>query len=84
MARHARQSRSSCGGMARYIEVPMNKDQVAGKAKEVAGKVQQAVGETTGSASQQIKGGAKQVEGKVQKGVGDVKEAVKDADRKTR
>lgn len=62
----------------------MNKDQVEGKAKEVAGKVQQTVGEATGSASQQIKGGAKQVEGKVQKGVGDVKDSVKEADRKTR
>jgi uncharacterized protein YjbJ (UPF0337 family) len=62
----------------------MNKDQVTGKAKEVAGKVQQSVGEATGSTTQQIKGGAKQVEGKIQQGVGDVKESLKDADRKTR
>ena len=62
----------------------MNKDQVTGKAKEIAGKVQQGVGEATGSTSQQIKGGAKQVEGKIQQGVGDVKESVKDADRRTR
>ena len=71
-------------GIARNIEVVMNKDHVAGKAKEVTGKVQQTVGEATGSASQQIKGGAKQVEGKVQQGVGDVKDTIKDADRKTR
>ena len=62
----------------------MNTDQIKGKAKDVAGKVQQKVGETTGSTSQQVKGMAKQVEGKVQKGVGDAAEAVKDADRKTR
>jgi uncharacterized protein YjbJ (UPF0337 family) len=62
----------------------MNTDQIKGKAKDVAGKVQQKVGEVTGSASQQVKGVAKQVEGKVQKGVGDATEAVKDADRKTR
>ena len=62
----------------------MNKDQIAGKAKEVAGKVQQNVGEATGSASQQIKGGAKQVEGKVQQGVGNAKESLNDADRRTR
>jgi uncharacterized protein YjbJ (UPF0337 family) len=62
----------------------MNKDQVTGKAKDVAGKVQRNVGEATGSASQQIKGGAKQVEGKVQQGVGDAKESLKDADRRTR
>ena len=62
----------------------MNKDQVTGKAKEIAGKVQQNVGEATGSTSQQIKGGAKQVEGKIQQGVGDAKESLKDADRQTR
>jgi uncharacterized protein YjbJ (UPF0337 family) len=62
----------------------MNTDQIKGKAKDVAGKVQQKVGEATGSTSQQVKGMAKQVEGKVQKGVGDAAEAVRDADRKTR
>jgi uncharacterized protein YjbJ (UPF0337 family) len=62
----------------------MNTDQIKGKAKDVAGKVQQKVGEATGSTGQQVKGMAKQVEGKVQKGVGDAAEAVKDADRKTR
>lgn len=57
----------------------MNKDQVAGKAKEVGGKVQQKVGEATGNESQQVKGLKNQVEGKVQKKVGDLKEAVDDA-----
>lgn len=57
----------------------MNKDQVKGTAKDIAGKVQQEVGELTGSEEQQVKGLAKQGEGKVQKGVGDAKEAVKDA-----
>jgi uncharacterized protein YjbJ (UPF0337 family) len=66
------------------METDMNTDQIKGKAKDVAGKVQQKVGEATGSTSQQVKGMAKQVEGKVQKGVGDAAEAVKDADRKTR
>jgi len=59
------------------LENEMNKDQVKGTAKDVAGKVQQKVGEVTGSASQQIKGAAKQVEGKVQKRVGDAEEAAK-------
>ena len=62
----------------------MNRDQIKGKAKDIAGKVQQKVGEVTGSASQQVKGTRKQVEGKVQKGFGDAAEALKDADRKTR
>ena len=62
----------------------MNRDQVKGKAKDIAGKVQQKVGEVTGNTSQQVKGVAKQVEGKVQKGLGDANKALKDADRKSR
>ena len=62
----------------------MNSNQAKGMAKDIAGKVQESVGEVTGSATEQVKGLAKQVEGKVQKGVGDAQEAVRDADRKTR
>ena len=53
----------------------MNRDQVKGTAKDVAGKVQRKVGEMTGNKSQQIKGAVKQVEGKVQKGAGDLEES---------
>jgi uncharacterized protein YjbJ (UPF0337 family) len=59
----------------------MNKDQVKGTAKDVAGKVQRKVGEVTGSTSQQIKGGAKQMEGKLQKGAGDAQQAAENADK---
>ena len=62
----------------------MNSNQVKGTAKDVAGKIQQKVGEATGSASQQVKGVGKQVEGKIQKGIGDVEEAAKDAKGKSR
>jgi uncharacterized protein YjbJ (UPF0337 family) len=62
----------------------MNRDQVAGSAKNIAGKVQQKVGETTGSAAEQVKGVGKQIEGTIQRNVGDVEEAAKDTDRKTR
>jgi len=62
----------------------MNRNHVEGTTKDVAGKVQQKVGEVTGSTSDQIKGVGKQIEGKVQKGVGNVQDAVEDADRKTR
>lgn len=55
----------------------MNKDQATGKAKDIAGKVQQQVGKVTGSTSQQVKGLKKQVEGKVQEAVGDLKAVVK-------
>lgn len=59
----------------------MNKDQVKGTVKDVAGKVQEKAGELTGSEKQQVKGLKNQVEGKVQKGYGDVKEAFKDANK---
>jgi uncharacterized protein YjbJ (UPF0337 family) len=57
----------------------MNKDQIAGKAKEIGGKIQQEAGELVGSSKQQAKGVANQVEGKVQKKVGDARDAVEDA-----
>jgi uncharacterized protein YjbJ (UPF0337 family) len=58
----------------------MNRDQVEGTAKDVAGKVQRKVGEATSNTSQEIKGGAKQVEGKVQRKAGDVENAADKAD----
>ena len=60
----------------------MNRDQVKGTAKDIAGKVQETVGQVTGNTSQQVKGVAKQVEGKVQKGIGDIKEAAKDIEKR--
>ncbi len=62
----------------------MNRDQVKGAAKNVAGKIQQKVGELTGNKTQQAKGLAKRVEGKVQKGAGNVEQALDQANRKTR
>ncbi len=56
----------------------MNKDQVKGAAKDVAGKVQEQTGKLIGSKKQQIKGLARQISGKVQKGAGDVKQSVED------
>lgn len=60
----------------------MNKDQIKGSVKDVAGKVQEKAGELTGSDKQQVKGLKNQVEGKIQKGVGDVKEAFDDAKKR--
>ncbi len=59
----------------------MNKDQVKGVAKDVAGKVQEQAGKLVGSKEQQVKGISKQISGKVQKGVGDVKQAVKNSNK---
>ena len=59
----------------------MNKDQVKGVAKNVAGKVQEEAGKLVGSKEQQIKGLSKQISGKAQESVGDVKQAVKDINK---
>ncbi len=56
----------------------MNKDQVKGVAKDIAGKIQEEAGRLVGSKEQQIKGLSKQIDGKVQKGVGDVKQSFED------
>jgi uncharacterized protein YjbJ (UPF0337 family) len=54
----------------------MNKNQVQGAAKDIAGKVQEEAGKLVGSKEQQIKGLSKQISGKAQKAVGDAKQAV--------
>ncbi len=58
----------------------MNKDQVKGTAKDVAGKIQRKAGEAVGNPEHQLKGAAKQAEGKTQKAYGDVKEDLRDSD----
>lgn len=58
----------------------MNKDQVEGKVKDIAGRVQRQAGEWTDDPEQQVKGAAKQAEGKVQNTWGKAKDA---ADRST-
>ena len=59
----------------------MNDDQVKGKAKDIAGRVERQVGEWTGDKEAEVKGAAKQVEGKVQNAWGNVKDAARDAKR---
>jgi uncharacterized protein YjbJ (UPF0337 family) len=56
----------------------MNKDQVKGVARDVAGKVQEQAGKLVGSKEQQIKGLSKQISGNVQKEVGDAKQSIED------
>ena len=53
----------------------MNKDQVAGKLKDVAGRVERQTGEWTGDTEKQAHGALKQAEGKVQNAWGNVKDA---------
>ena len=56
----------------------MNKDQVKGTVKDIAGKVQEKTGQALGSKEQQAKGIGKQVEGQTQKAKGNAKEMLKD------
>jgi uncharacterized protein YjbJ (UPF0337 family) len=55
----------------------INKDQVAGRAKEAVGKAQEVAGKAVGSLPEQAKGMANQVAGKAQAKFGDAKETVK-------
>jgi uncharacterized protein YjbJ (UPF0337 family) len=57
----------------------MNKNQVKGVAKEIAGKVQEEAGKLIDSKEQQAKGIGKQIAGKSEKAYGDAKEALKDS-----
>ena len=49
----------------------MNKDQVKGSVKEVAGKLQKNVGEIVGNPTQQARGAAKELQGQAQQVLGD-------------
>jgi uncharacterized protein YjbJ (UPF0337 family) len=53
----------------------MNKDEVKGQMKDVAGRIERQVGEWTGDPKKQAHGAAKQVEGKVQNAWGKIKDA---------
>lgn len=57
----------------------MNKDQIKGKIKEVAGEIQEHTGKAIGNKEQQAKGHKREMEGKVQQTAGHVKESIKDA-----
>jgi uncharacterized protein YjbJ (UPF0337 family) len=57
----------------------MNEDQVEGKVKDVAGRIERQAGEWTGDKEKQVDGAVKQVEGKVQNAWGNAKDAEKKA-----
>jgi uncharacterized protein YjbJ (UPF0337 family) len=61
----------------------MNKHQVKGAAKELAGKTQKTVGRMTGNQSMTAKGMTKQAAGKVQKSYGNAEESARKTTRKT-
>jgi uncharacterized protein YjbJ (UPF0337 family) len=60
----------------------MDKDRIAGSAKEIKGSVKETIGKATGDTKLQADGKADKVEGKVQNTIGGVKDAVRDALKK--
>ena len=60
----------------------MNKNQVKGALKDIAGKVQEEVGNLVGSKEQQVKGLGKQISGKAEKTYGDAKKVIKDSNKR--
>jgi uncharacterized protein YjbJ (UPF0337 family) len=60
----------------------MDKHQVKGAAKEVAGKIEKNTGKALNDRSMQAKGMAKEAAGKAQKKLGDAKDSLRDADRR--
>ncbi len=65
----------------------MNKDEVKGKMKDIAGRVERQTGEWTGDTEAQVHGAAKQAEGKIQNAWGEAKDAAKktnEPDKKVR
>ena len=60
----------------------MNKNQVRGAIKDVAGKVQEEFGKLVSSKEQQVKGLGKQISGKAEKTYGDAKEIIKDSSKR--
>lgn len=55
----------------------MDKDRIAGAAKEIKGSIKETIGKVTGDAKLKADGKADKVEGRVQNAVGGFKDALK-------
>ncbi len=60
----------------------INKDQVEGRVKEAAGKVQEVAGKAVGNTTQEIKGNVNKNVGAAQAKYGDIKSQVKDSSKR--
>jgi uncharacterized protein YjbJ (UPF0337 family) len=58
----------------------MDKDRIAGSAKQAQGAVKQAAGKITGDSKLKAEGAADKLAGKVQNAVGGAKDALREAD----
>jgi uncharacterized protein YjbJ (UPF0337 family) len=56
----------------------MDKDRVAGAAKEAGGKIKETAGKVLGDRKMEAEGAAKKTEGKIQNAVGGAKDAVRE------
>ena len=56
----------------------MDKDRIAGAAKQAKGSVKEAIGKVTGDAKTQAEGAADKTEGKVQNAVGGLKDKARE------
>lgn len=70
-------SRLACPTRCDRGEEVMDKDRILGSAKEVKGKVKEALGKTVGDAKLEAEGTAEKIEGKVQNAVGGLKDAIR-------
>lgn len=61
-----------------FTKVTMNKDQIKGTVKDLAGQAQEAVGKAIDDKHMQAKGLFKQAEGSAEKAIGEAKQGVKD------
>jgi uncharacterized protein YjbJ (UPF0337 family) len=61
----------------------MDKDRVKGTVDDAAGRIKRQVGEWTGDTGAQVEGAAQQVKGKAEKAWGNVKDAARDAGKKS-
>jgi uncharacterized protein YjbJ (UPF0337 family) len=68
----------TCAPTFNFKDSQMNKDQIKGAVKDVAGKVQQEAGSLVGSTKQQVKGAVLQAEGIAQKHLGDAEQVRKE------
>ena len=62
----------------------MDKDRVEGAADKAKGSIKEAAGKLTGDAKLQAEGKADKAGGAIKNAVGGAKDAIRDADRKTR
>jgi uncharacterized protein YjbJ (UPF0337 family) len=60
----------------------MNKDRIAGVAKQATGAVEEAAGKTLGDAKLVVEGRNKKAEGKIQNAVGGAEDVLKEASKK--